>query len=138
MGDAFLQTIDQLRLMVGENKAKNWGNQYLWDVRFPDAPDPFKDWFPAIDIDVGHTTLNAHNIRFFLLDYSFPKESAETTIDMTFYDTEDLVLEHWLASWIGFEWGQYLIGKYFAWKLRRKYNRYLVSLKERNRVLNDL
>ena len=43
---------------------------------------------------------------------------------------------HWLASWIGFEWGQDLMGKYFAWKVRRKYNRYLVSLEERKRVLN--
>ena len=45
---------------------------------------------------------------------------------------------HWLASWIGFEWGQNLMGKYFAWKVRRKYNRYLVSLEERKRVLNGL
>jgi hypothetical protein len=45
---------------------------------------------------------------------------------------------HWLASWIGFEWGQELMGKYFAWKVRRKYNRYLVSLEERKRVLNGL
>lgn len=45
---------------------------------------------------------------------------------------------HWLASWIGFEWGQDLMGKYFAWKVRRKYNRYLVSLEERKRVLNGL
>lgn len=41
---------------------------------------------------------------------------------------------HWLARWIGFEWGQDLMGKYFAWKVRRKYNRYLVSLEERKRV----
>ena len=45
---------------------------------------------------------------------------------------------HWLASWIGFEWGQDLMGKYFAWKVRKKYNRYLVSLEERKRVLNGL
>lgn len=45
---------------------------------------------------------------------------------------------HWLASWFGFEWGQELMGKYFAWKVRRKYNRYLVSLEERKRVLNGL
>jgi hypothetical protein len=45
---------------------------------------------------------------------------------------------HWLASWIGFKWGQDLMGKYFAWKVRRKYNRYLVSLAERKRVLNSL
>ena len=42
------------------------------------------------------------------------------------------------ASWIGFEWGQNLMGKYFAWKVRRKYNRYLFSLEERKRVLNGL
>lgn len=45
---------------------------------------------------------------------------------------------HWLASWIGFEWGQELLGTYFAWKVRRKYNRYLVSLEERKRFLNGL
>ena len=45
---------------------------------------------------------------------------------------------HWLSSLIGFEWGQDLMGKYFSWKVRRKYNRYLVSLEERKRVLNGL
>ena len=45
---------------------------------------------------------------------------------------------HWLASWICFSWGQDLMGRYFAWKVRRKYNRYLVSLEERKRVLNGL
>jgi len=45
---------------------------------------------------------------------------------------------HWLASWVGFSWGQDLMGRYFAWKVRRKYNRYLISLEERKRVLNGL
>jgi hypothetical protein len=45
---------------------------------------------------------------------------------------------HWLARRVGFEWGQDLMGKYFAWKVIRKYNRYLVSLEERKRVLNGL
>ena len=45
---------------------------------------------------------------------------------------------HWLASWIGFEWGQDLMARYFAWKVRRKYNRYIISLEERNRVLNEI
>ena len=44
------------------------------------------------------------------------------------------VLSHWLASWIGFEWGQDLMGKYLSWKVRRKYNRYLVSLEECKRI----
>lgn len=45
---------------------------------------------------------------------------------------------HWLAGWIDCEWGQDLMAKYFAWKVRRKYNRYLISLEERKRVLNGL
>jgi len=31
---------------------------------------------------------------------------------------------HWLASYIWFEWGQLLMGKYFAWKVNRKYKRH--------------
>jgi|TARA_R110000751_G_scaffold153060_1_gene258189 hypothetical protein len=38
------------------------------------------------------------------------------------------IRSHWAAKFIGFEWGQDLMSKYFAWKVRRKYNRYLVSL----------
>ena len=44
---------------------------------------------------------------------------------------------HWLARRIGFEWGQKIMGKYFARKVRIKYNRYLVSLEELKRVLKD-
>ena len=44
------------------------------------------------------------------------------------------VHSHWLAGRIGFEWGAYLMGKYFAWKIRRKYKRYLVSLEERKAI----
>lgn len=43
---------------------------------------------------------------------------------------------HWLPRWITFSWGQNLMGTYFAWKVIKKYNRYLISLEERNRVLN--
>jgi len=48
------------------------------------------------------------------------------------------VHSHWLARSIGFEWRQNLMGRYLSWKVRKKYNRYLVSLEERNRVLNGL
>ena len=34
---------------------------------------------------------------------------------------------HWLASWVSFDWGQELLGRYFARKVKRKYNRYLRS-----------
>lgn len=45
---------------------------------------------------------------------------------------------HWLERWIGFERGQGLMARYFAWKVRRKYNRYSISLEERKRILNGL
>lgn len=32
-----------------------------------------------------------------------------------------------IASFIRFAWGQDLIGSYFAWKVRRKYGRYMAS-----------
>ena len=68
-------------------------------------------------------------------------ENLEQNLDNSLSVKQILEYEchsHWLASWIGFEWGQDLMGKYFAWKVRRKYNRYLVSLEERKRVLNGL
>jgi hypothetical protein len=37
------------------------------------------------------------------------------------------VKSNWLASWIGFSWGQELLGRYFAWKTLRKYHRYTLS-----------
>ena len=33
----------------------------------------------------------------------------------------------WWACWIGWNWGQKLAGKYFAWKTIRKYERYKQS-----------
>lgn len=33
----------------------------------------------------------------------------------------------WWASWIGWNWGQELAGKYFAWKTTKKYARYNYS-----------
>lgn len=30
----------------------------------------------------------------------------------------------WWAGWIGFEWGQTLASRYFAWKVNRKFRRY--------------
>lgn len=38
---------------------------------------------------------------------------------------------HWLAPYISFDWGHELLGRYFAWKVKRKYNRYSRSLDSR-------
>jgi len=46
------------------------------------------------------------------------------------------VRSSWWASWIGWDWGQELSGKYFAWKTRRKYERYKMSKMWEQRVKN--
>lgn len=33
----------------------------------------------------------------------------------------------WWASWISWNWGRKLAGKYFAWKIKTGYNRYKES-----------
>jgi len=38
------------------------------------------------------------------------------------------VHSNWLAPMIGFSWGQELMGRYFAWKVTRKYKAYSKSL----------
>ena len=49
-----------------------------------------------------------------------PRISIRQALD---YD----VRGHWLSSWVGFEWGRGLLGRYLAWKVTRKYKRYTWS-----------
>tara|TARA_R110002033_G_scaffold60171_1_gene110189 strand:+ start:4899 stop:5153 length:255 start_codon:yes stop_codon:yes gene_type:complete len=42
----------------------------------------------------------------------------------------------WWASWIFFEWGQEISGAYFAWKTKRKYNRYIKTIQRQLRLRN--
>ncbi len=42
----------------------------------------------------------------------------------------------WWASWISWNWGQELLGSYFAWKTRRKYARYKQSKLNEDMVRN--
>jgi len=42
----------------------------------------------------------------------------------------------WWASWISWNWGQELSGKYFAWKTSKKYARYKQSKMWEQRIKN--
>lgn len=65
------------------------------------------------------TTVNKDNptkeIKTVLLDDSL----------RLFLDYE--IRSSWWASWIGWNWGQELSGRYMAWKVKRKYARYKLS-----------
>jgi hypothetical protein len=70
---------------------------------------------------------NAIDELYTLFDVSGSSLSA-------FLDYE--IRSSWWASWIGFDYGQELAGKYFAWKAKRKYNRYLKSKMWERRIKN--
>ena len=58
---------------------------------------------------------------------------------ITMYDILQYeVHSHWLASWISNSFLQDLTGKYFAWKVARKYKRYISSIETRKQILNKL
>lgn len=72
--------------------------------------------------DGGRKTISIHN-----------EHECLTATKQQILDYE--VHSHWLASWISFHWGQVLLGKYFAWKVRRKYTAYTKSMENRKRIL---
>lgn len=39
-----------------------------------------------------------------------------------------------VASLVSFKWGQKLLGSYFAWKVRKKYDRYLLSKQHEKQI----
>ena len=56
-------------------------------------------------------------------------------------DTLQLLLDYeirssWWADLIWWKWGQELTGSYFAWKVKKKYNRYLIHKKEEEHLRN--
>lgn len=44
------------------------------------------------------------------------------------------VRSHWLVTWIWFDWGQNLMGRYIAWKVLRKYKRYTWTIGMEERI----
>jgi len=57
-----------------------------------------------------------------IIDGKFSKQIPNIKPLSIFLDYE--ISSSWWASWIGWNWGQELAGKYFAWKVKRKYARY--------------
>ena len=81
--------------------SKRWGRTYLWDVRFQNnAPDDFRDWFPAIEIDENLYDSVSFDFEAGLSTYKIPKSTSLQELKMTFYDTIDGSLRTWLTEWV--------------------------------------
>jgi hypothetical protein len=63
----------------------------------------------------------------------WPEESKQSIPRMKiFLDYE--IRSSWWAELIWFTWGQDLAAKYFAWKVQRKYNKYLHSRNMQHKI----
>jgi len=65
---------------------------------------------------------------------NFAKPMLADSSLSVFLDYE--IRSSWWASWIGWNWGRELSGKYFAWKTIRKYARYKKSKMWEQRIKN--
>ena len=77
-----------------------WGDSWLWDLRFDDAPAPFNNWFPASDVDENKLTLNTKTIEGGISTYEIPEKTAAFDITITFFDDENHTLLEWLSDWV--------------------------------------
>jgi len=89
----FLRHKDQLRVV-------EWGRTYLWDIRFPDAPWPFSDWFPASEVTENRATLESQTFQSAWTTFRVPRNTTLFDLKVTFYDDDQHVLLSWLEEWI--------------------------------------
>lgn len=88
----FLQNLEQVR-------AINWGKEYLWDIRFPDAPSPFSNWYPATDLELNPFTAASFVYNAYMRDYKFPQSKSSPDLSLTYLDSVDKTLYMWLKDW---------------------------------------
>jgi len=78
----------------------NWGSSHRWDIRFPDAPEPFSTWFPATDVEENIYTLNTKTFEFYLSTYEVPLSTTLFDLKITFIDDELDTVHNWIADWV--------------------------------------
>lgn len=89
----FLNNIDQLRQV-------EWGKKFLWDIKFEDAPAPFDQFFPAIDIEEDKAILEHYQFERLSKAFKVPQKTGVKSLRITFADDADNTLVDWLDDWI--------------------------------------
>ena len=93
---SYLKSIDQIRSI-------EWSRSYLWDIRFPDAPSPFNEWFPAVDIEENTSILNSQEFNAGWTTFKIPYNTTLFDFKITFIDDVNHTLKSWLDNWINKE-----------------------------------
>lgn len=88
--------------LKGQRSLRNvqWGAQYLWDIRFPNAPSPFNAWFPAVDVEENLFSLNTKEYELGHASYSHPIGHDSFDLKVTFNDDVKLTIHNWLTNWV--------------------------------------
>lgn len=89
----YLQTLAMAR-------AIQWGKSYNWDMRIPSAPNPFQQWFPAIEADRNIGSVLSQDVQIGSQGFKLPSGKTQNEIRLTFHDDEGANLERWLDEWI--------------------------------------
>jgi hypothetical protein len=77
-----------------------WGKEWLWDIKFPDAPSPFNNWFPATDVTIPTATLKSKTFVIHMSEYSIPERTGEHKLSISFVDDINHTLLDWITAWI--------------------------------------
>lgn len=90
---AFLNSIEQIR-------AIDWGRKHDWDLKFPNAPAPFRDWFPAVDVEEPLAVHEAETLQISNTSVQIPSQTTVLNLKITFYDDERTTLATWIKEWM--------------------------------------
>ena len=88
---------------IGDIRTIDWGDDLLWDVQFPEGPEPFRNWFPATSINENKYTLELKTFSLFKNTYSIPEATAEFDLQMTFIDDIQRSILEWISDWVNVE-----------------------------------
>jgi hypothetical protein len=100
-----MATIDSVDLI----RSVEWGQGYLWSVRFSptglnnpeEVPDkPFDTWFPASTLDEDLFSVESFSFHTGGGAFRVPQRRSAKNVRMTFYDDVDCTLLGWFERWV--------------------------------------
>ncbi len=112
------------------------GNVSKWDIFFPDAPEPFDEYFPATDVEFPMYGLNSHIFEAGIKQYAVPLKGTLHKLKITFTDSIKHTLAEWLVKWV--EEDILNNGEYVSTISTIAKAVYVERLQEDNTVITDL
>lgn len=82
------------------NKNIIWSKGFLWEVKFPEAPAPFNDWFPATSVHEPKYLLEGRPFEFANGTATILHKKSAEPIAIEFIEDAKLTLENWFVDWV--------------------------------------